>query len=280
MTVRTGPCEAWPLDLSCCELPEDIDPKVVDRWARVASQILWALSGRRWGPSCPHTIRPCRRSCVEASSITTGWGPVGSRWVPYMDAAGTWRNASVCGCASDCSCSELCEIQLDGPVYDIVEVIDGEETLTRPDPERGVIGDYRVDAPNLLVRTDGGCWPDCQDLAAPPGTVGTLTVIYRTGLPLDEAAIAAVSELTCHYVRGCGTVGGGSCGCKPNPRLSRVQRQGVTMELADPTLIYSDGRTGLPLTDAWLHAVNPHGQTSPSRVWSPDFRRPRVHQWP
>ncbi len=276
MTVHTGPCEAWPLDLSCCDLPEDVDPAVIDRWAMVATKILWAFSGRRLGPSCPHTVRPCRRACVD----TTGWGAVGGRWVPYIGSGGAWRNASVCGCATDCSCAELCEIQLDGPVYDIVAVIDGETTLARPDPDTGAAGDYRVDAPNLLVRTDGECWPDCQDLTAPTGAEGTLTVIYRTGLPLDEAAIAAVSELTCHYVRGCGAVGGGSCGCKPNPRLSRVQRQGVTMEMADPTLLYTEGRTGLPLVDAWLHAVNPNNLHSPSRVWSSDMRRPRVSQWP
>lgn len=273
MPTYTAPCEPWPIDTTCCDLPEDIDPAVVERWQRVATSILWRLSGMRWGPSCPHTIRPCSRSCLDSSGLVTGPGVVGGRWVPYIDSGGTWRNASICGCTSGCSCGELCELRLDGPVYDIVSVrVDGEEIP----PEA-----YRVDAPNTLVRVDGECWPSCQDMAAPATEPGTAEVVYRTGLPLDEAAIAAVSELTCHYLKGCGAVGGGSCGCRIPKNATRVQRQGVTMEMADPTLIYSEGRTGLPIADAWLAAVNPGRLTSASRVYSPDHPRPRrVGQWP
>ncbi|MFC8466005.1 hypothetical protein [Streptomyces sp. NPDC057250] len=186
-------------------------------------------------------------------------------WIPYLGRDGQWRNASVCGCASDCSCGELCEIRLVGPVYDIVAVEENGTTL----PEDA----YRVDSVNMLVRTDGGCWPDCQDMAAPCGDPDTLCVTYRTGLPLDESAIAAVSELTCHYLKGCQP--SGSCSCKRNPNLTRVTRQGVELEMADPTLLYSEGRTGLPITDAWLLSVNPNRLPSASRVYSPDFRRPR-----
>jgi hypothetical protein len=62
--------------------------------------------------------------------------------------------------------------------------------------------------------------------------------------------------------------------------MTRLSRQGVDYEWADPTLIYSEGRTGLPLADLWLATVNPYRLTSPSRVYSPDFKRPRVTQWP
>ncbi|MFZ3595037.1 hypothetical protein [Streptomyces sp. BH104] len=272
--AKPAPCDPWDVDLSCCDLPDDADPEVTDRWVQVASTILWALSGRRWGPSCPVTVRPCRSSCLDEYGIR--WGEYGTR-VPYKAADGLWRNAAVCGCRTDCSCTELCEVALPGPVYDIQSVdVDGE-ILTAPDPDNGVIGSYRVDAPGLLVRTDGECWPDCQDMAAPPGTPGTFTVIYRTGLHLDAAAIAAVSELACHYIKGCG---GASCGCKSNKNVTRISRQGFDMEMADPTLIYSEGRTGLPLADAWLAAVNPGRLTSPSRVYSPDYRRPRTTTWP
>ncbi|MFE4329617.1 hypothetical protein ACFRQM_09195 [Streptomyces sp. NPDC056831] len=265
-------CAPWPVEL-CCDVPEDTPEDQVQRWALVASQILWALSGRRWGPSCPVTVRPCRKACLDSYplSFPAGVQSTGG-WIPYLGADGQWRNASVCGCTSSCSCGELCEIRLDGPVYDILSIQDGEEVLV---PEA-----YRVDSPNMLVRTDGECWVTCQDMAAPCGTPGTLCVTYRTGLPLDAAAIAAVSELTCHLLKGC-TGGGGSCGCKANPHITKMTRQGVQWEKADPTLIYSEGRTGLPVADAWLFAVNPYRQASASRVYSPDFRRPRVvRQWP
>lgn len=256
-------CSPWPVNL-CCDTT-NVDQADIDRWAAVASQVLFRLSGRRWGPSCPITVRPCRRSCLDAYPLTVGWGRSGP-WIPYIGTDGAWRNASVCGCQSGCACGELCEVRLDGPVYDIVSIQDGQDVLA---PEA-----YRLDG-NILVRTDGECWPTCQDMAAPCGADGTLCVTYRTGLPLDESAIAAVSELTCHYLEGC-SPSGSSCGCKTNPNLSRLLRQGVEIEMVDPKVLNDKGRTGLPLVDMWLEAVNPAGLTSPSRVYSPDYRRPRV----
>lgn len=277
MPFHSSVCDPWPLDLSCCDLPEDTSAETIERWQRVASALLWRLSGMRWGPSCPVQVRPCRRACMESSPLTIQGGTVGP-WIPYKGVDGVWRNASTCGCTSDCSCGELCEVYLPGPVYDIVSVdVDGE-VLTRPDSDSEGFGDYRVDAPGLLVRTDGECWPDCQDMASPPGVEGTFTVTYRTGLPLDDLAIAAVSELTCHYIKGCG--GSSGCGCKANRNATRVSRQGFEVAMADPTLLYSEGRTGLPIADAWLAAVNPHRLASASRAYSPDFRRPRVTTWP
>ncbi|MDX2643483.1 hypothetical protein PV341_07820 [Streptomyces sp. PA03-1a] len=270
MPLQIGPCDPWDVDL-CCEVPDDQDPAVVERWQKVASQILWRLSGMRWGP-CPVTVRPCRRACLDSGPVSFQAGYAGTGgWIPYIGADGMWRNASIaCGCKSDCSCGELSEVYLPGPVYDVTEVnVDGEVLV----PEA-----YRVDAPGRLVRTDGEQWPTCQDMAEPPGTPGTFTVTYRWGLPLDEAAIAAVSELTCHLMRGCG--GAGSCGCKANPRATRLVRQGFEMEMPDPTLLYADGRTGLPIVDLWLSVVNPYRLASPSRVYSPDFKRPRVQTWP
>ncbi|MDX3345876.1 hypothetical protein PV387_03355 [Streptomyces sp. ME02-6987-2C] len=268
MPIQMGPCDPWPTRL-CCDV-EGKEPEEVARWTLVASQILFSLSGRRIGP-CPVTVRPCRRACLESASFVsfqtgTGTGP----WIPYVGVDGMWRNASVCGCRSDCSCGELCEVYLPGPVYDVTEVnVDGQVLA----PEQ-----YRVDAPGRLVRVGGGCWPDCQDMAAPPGDPDTFAVAYRIGLPVDEAAIAAVSELTCHLLKGCG--GSESCGCNANRNIVRYSRQGVDLEMPDPQVVYSQGRTGLPIVDAWLMAVNPNRLDSPSRVYSPDFRQPRVQQWP
>lgn len=262
-------CDPWPVAL-CCPV-EGVAEADIARWQMVASQILFRLSGRRWGPSCPLTVRPCGKSCFESfiDRGITGYPSTGG-WVPYIGIDGQWRNASVCGCSSGCSCTELCELRLDGPVYDIVSVQAGEVTLP---PEA-----YRVDAGNVLVRTDGECWEACQDMAAPIGTEGTAAVTYRVGLALDESAIAAVSELTCHLLKGCNP--GGGCGCRANANVTRLTRQGVQQDMADPTLIYAEGRTGLPLTDLWLSTVNPYRLSQPARVYSPDYRRPRQTVWP
>lgn len=269
MALQRPLCEPWPLDLSCCPAANDVDAAVLERWKRVATTILYNLSGRRWGPSCPYTVRPCRRACLDTLPLASSWS-YGSGWIPYIGRDGQWRNASVCGCRSDCSCTELCEVRLEGPVYDILGVeIDG---VTLPPSA------YRVDSPGLLVRTDGACWPDCQDMAAPVGEPGTFAVHYRIGLPLDDAAIAAYSAFVCHLLKQCG---GAGCGCGTiNQNVTRLQRQGVEVEMTDPTLLYTEMRTGIPEVDLWLVSVNPYRQPSPSRVYSPDHRRPRTQTWP
>lgn len=277
MPLQIGPCEPWPVEL-CCDLPDDTDPDLIERWQSIASVTLWRLSGMRWGP-CPVTVRPCRRACLDTAPISFQAGIGTGGWVPYIGVDGLWRNASPCSCRSSCSCGELCEVKLPGPVYDVVSVdVDGVDLV----PEA-----YRVDGPGLLVRTDGECWPTCQDMAAPSGTPGTFTVTYRWGLPLDAAAIAAVSDLTCELIKSC--LPAGSCGpCRLPGNTTKLARQGSTTTLRqgvtvtdfDPTIVFAEGRTGLPLVDLWLTTVNPHRLASPSRVYSPDYKQPRVTTWP
>lgn len=272
MSLQVGPCAPWPVEL-CCDT-DGYEAEDVERWTRVASTILFHLSGMRYGP-CPVTVRPCGRSCLETAGPLSFQASVGAStggWVPYIGADGVWRNASLCGCKSTCSCGELSELYLPGPVYDVQEVNEGGQVLVP-----GV--EYRVDAPGRLVRLGGQRWPTCQDMAAPEGDPNTLTVTYRWGLELDAAAIAAVSALVCHLLRGC-SGSGGSCGCKANPRITKITRQGVDMERQDLTLLYAEGLTGIPEVDMWLMATNPFRLRSPSRVYSPDHRRPRVTTWP
>lgn len=268
MPIQTGPCNAWPVDL-CCELPEGTEQETIDRWALIATHVLWALSGRRIGP-CPVTVRPCKRSCLDAFPYPVQWNAAGP-WIPYIGVDGLWRNASVCGCRTDCSCTELCEVKLTVPVASVTEVtVDG--VVVPPEA-------YRVDNNGLLVRTDGECWPTCQRLEADPSQEGTFAVTYEWGLPVDEAAIAAVSALTCHLIKGC-TGGSGSCGCRSTRNMTRLSRQGVDFEFADPTTLYAEGRTGIYEVDLWLNMTNPYRLTSPSRVFSSDYRPPRTTTWP
>lgn len=259
-----SPCDPWPVDLTgCTGLPEDLDPNEVERWSAVASQILWGLSGRRWGP-CSVTVRPCRKTCLDgylSGPLVTSYGSVG--WIPYT-ANGVWRNASVCGCGGSCACGELCEVRLQTPVYAITSVTIDGITL---DPAA-----YRVDAPGNLVRQDGECWPSCQDLGAPDGAEGTFVVEYQVGLQLDDAAIAAVSAYTCELIKAAHP----ECDCQLPQRVTQISRQGVTMQLIDPQDFLENGLTGVTLTDMWLRTVNPNRLTGPGRVMSPDARGVRT----
>lgn len=274
MPVSKMICSPWgPVDRSCWRIPDGTTEETIAKYTLIASQLLFRLSGSQYGPSCPVTVRPCRQRCDTGRGWTWnlyGLGALyGSPWIPYIGVDGAWRNASICGCNEDCSCGELCRISLPGPVFDIVSVVDG--TLTLPSNA------YRVDNGTELIRTDGNCWPDCQNQTAACGTAGSLCVTYRVGLPLDELALFALSSLVEHYIIGCAGCG---CGMSRLDNVTRVQRQGVTMEMLDPSTLRQDGLTGISIVDEWLSAVNPYRLTAKPRVLSPDFRRPRATTWP
>lgn len=64
---------------------------------------------------------------VSFQAVSFQAGVTAGPWIPYTGADGAGRNASVCGCQSDRSCSELCEVYLPGPVFGVTEVdVDGQ----------------------------------------------------------------------------------------------------------------------------------------------------------
>lgn len=276
MPLASGLCslDGWTLDRSCMDIPDTTPEEVIDRWHAVAAEFLFAMTGNRFGPSCPVTVRPCRKQCAEAygQSLFQGIGLMRTGpFIPYM-AAGRMYNASLCGCASQCHCGpELCEVYLPGPVYDIVSVDIGGEVVD--ETTYGILdGRYLVRSSATPGDAAGGtCWPGCQDMSLPPGQPGTFTVTYRTGLPLPALGVAALSALTAHYIRGCNGCG---CGVASNRNVSRLSRQGVELEFGDASAVLEPGRTGIDIVDQFIHAVNPNGLPRQLRVASPDSPRP------
>lgn len=276
--LPTAPCESWATDFTCEPLPEGTDQAVIDYWSLVATNYLWAATGRRYGPSCPIRVRPCRKTCFEGywNLLRFPGGVANSTggWIPYI-VAGEFRNASLCGCETTCHCgAELCEIELRGPVYDIVSVtIDG---VAVPATTYGVHDGRFLTRINPVPVPDGeagNCWPSCQDMTLPATQVGTFEVEYRTGVALPPMAVAAVSALAAHFIRGCN--GGCGCGVGTRQNLQRLSRQGVDLEFADPTTLFEDGRTGIQIVDMAIRQMNPQGLPNPMRVLSPDYRLPR-----
>lgn len=275
-------CEAWPIDTTagCWDIPATVTPETILLWQQVATQYLWSRTGRRLGPSCPLTVRPCRKSCLDGYGfggryLNQGQYLSTGGFIPYM-AGGLMYNATVCGCGVDCQCgAELCEIRLPGPVYDIVEVkIDGVAV----DPIT-----YHVYDAQFLTRINSivddvetaRCWPSCQDLTLRDSQPNTFAVTYRTGLNLSALATMAVTELTAHLIRGCN--GGCGCGSGTKQNLARLSRQGVDLEFVDPTTALGEGLTGIEVVDWFIASANPYGVASPMRVLSPDApRRPRI----
>ena len=281
--IDSGICEldGWEVDTTCLDIPADTPPETLERWRKVAAEFLYIRTGSRLGPSCPVTVRPCRRQCADSYGWLFNQGQflgAGFRFtggfIPYM-AGGSMFNASLCGCSGDCHCGpELCEVYLPGPVYDVQSVtIDGTVV---PDTQYSILdGRYLVRHSNVPEdEPTGRCWPSCQDMSLPSGE-GTFVVTYRTGLRVPAMGAAAVTKLVEHYIRGCNGCG---CGVAPRNNLSRLSRQGVDLEFqqAGPE---TPGWTGIELVDQFIHAYNPSGLPRQLRVLSPDApKRPRTWQ--
>lgn len=244
-----GPCD-WPFDLTCCadldlDDPEKVPPAVTDQAKTWVAEILWMATGRRFG-LCERLIRPCNRACLPF-------------WWPRPNLInGQWFNTCGCDNSSDCSCGPLCQICLDGPVADVLDVlIDGEPV----DPDS-----YRVDDHRFLVRTgvEGTqeCWPRCQHMDADIDEPGSFAIRYLRGTPVPEGGAFAAGQYLCEMIKMC--LGDKSCRLPRN--ATQVSRAGVSITLG------ALGRpvTGIPEVDLWISLVNPTQASSPARVWSPD----------
>lgn len=259
-----APCGWDVMPPECCAAWERASEAERERAERMAVFVLWALTGRQFG-RCPVTIRPCRKQCAPN---TGGWA--GSSWVPVR-SDGAWTNVR-CGCASHpCSCTSICEVQLPGWLPEPVRVhIDGEELS--PDA-------YRVDNGRWLVRQDGDCWPNCQDLSLPDGEPGTWSVTLLTGMPVPPEGQWAAGQLACELVKACDSGPGGECRLPSG--IQELHRQGVDIVFQDVQRVTNGGRlTGLPEVDLWIRAVNPHGVTRRAAVYSPELNLGRVQTWP
>jgi hypothetical protein len=231
--VQPG-CADWPVDWPCDTTT--LDPAKVESARQVAQHLLWAATGRRFG-LCTVT-RPVRleRRCGCA-------GPI----LPVL-VRGQWENLSCDPCSDDC-----CILPLAGPVVAVGSIrVDGVPV----DPaaywwdERG-------------VRLTDGCWPTVW--ACEP------TVIEATwtfGLdPASAPCLAgALGELACELLAPPGQ-------CRLPSRVVSITRQGVALDLADPSTFLDSNLFGLPLVDGCIRALNPHGLAERPVVVSPDYRR-------
>lgn len=250
------------VDWSCYGTPEqvaEIDPVVKARAEMFAQMAIRVLTGTQVG-NCPITVRPCVNSCMR-TSIYAPWS--GLPWVPYI-RDGVWYNG--CGCRpTDCSCTVLTQIHLDGPVGSVPVVKVNGVTLVSGT-------DYRVDVYDNLVRLSGPEWPICQDMTLPDTAEGTMSVTYVKGVALDTMGEFVAGVLAKEYVDVCLTKK-----CRLPASVTSLVRQGVTMEFGRD--VFPNNRTGIPEVDIWVQTWNPYGVRVPAMVFSPDAPRPRWTQW-
>ena len=261
MTAQFGPCAGWPVQWTCDVAT--LNPAVTGVAVASATETLWALTGQRFG-LCEVTLRPCRRDCFDGSFFDD-FGPpwTGARSYPQPALiGGQWFNLT-CGSCTDCACGSVSEALLPAPVHSVIEVkVDGTPLVT---------GAYRVDNNRLLVRTDGGRWPRCNDLSRTDTEEGTWSVTALFGEEPPEGAALAMGELACQFARAADGED-----CRLPAGVQQLVRQGVTISYPDVGELFAKGRTGLYLVDAFIATWNPGHLRSRSRVYRVD--RPTVRR--
>jgi hypothetical protein len=261
-SMGTGPCDTLPY-----LLPGDctLSPAVSGAALTAASELIWVKSGRQFG-FCTQVLRPCRRECQGMP-----WPFAENVW-PYVNPGqtyplpvwwnGQWLNLTCGSCSSDCSCATVEEVTLPGGVYQVLQVlIDGVELSP---------SSYRLDDNRLVVRTDGGMWPLCNDLSKDDDQVGTWSITAQWGTPLPYIGMLAVGELACEFGK---FLSGQDCNLPQ--AVTNLSRQGVSLSFGDPEASLDAGRLGLQFTDMFLSAYNPGGLQARSQVYAVDGPNPR-----
>lgn len=267
-------------DWSCAYSTEELEAmrgdadivKVMERSEALAWYTLASLTAYQIGV-CVTTVRPCAVRCEAPGTWTTSTVRGGSysslptlsigTFTPHINTAGIWVNACGCRSVDDCSCTALCEVVLPGPVGGIESVtLDGIQLAAT---------DYRVDNGNRLVRTDGECWPSCQDFATSAGDVGLWVRYYRGAAPNPLTQYAA-GVLATEFYKACS-----GKGCRLPSGVTSVTRLGVSYSVIGGS--FPGGITGIHEVDAVIRIFNPYGLISPPRVISPDRRPARQTSW-
>lgn len=240
MTIPAEYCEPWttPDKLCCpdvvgtdCDSGEEITATY--KWSdeeliEMATNMLFRATCRLYPGHCPVTIRPC----VE------------------------------CRChRSPCDCTHrypFIDLQDRYPVISVEEVlIDG-----------AIFTAWRLDDYHRLVRTDGECWPHCNDLILPPTEPNTMQVKYTAGRRPPLELQAAVAELACEMKRACN---GGDCVFPRN--VTSVSRQGITLNIAALQDAVGKFGTGLAFVDSVVQQYD--CRRAKTRVWHPGLSNPK-----
>lgn len=223
-----------------------------------ASRVLWALTGRQFG-ACATIARPVLCPRYTSSAFIGATAP----WVPVDLGSGDWINWPL---DTLCGGTEPARTKLLGPVNSVTSVSVAGAVLAP--------AHYRVDDGEWLVRVDGLSWPLWQDINL-PGTDPTAFVVnYTQGVPVPVELAAVAGTYALEFARA--TSPTASTACRLPSRAKTITRQGVAIDMVDPTLLLEKGFTGIPEVDALISVINPRGLIHQPRVLVPSGTAPVV----
>ena len=219
--------------------------------AKAASNLMWALSGRKYSGITTVSERyVCagRASRYGLSAQNTQAILVdGDVQNFYSDDANFYGDTMANGFSS------LFRIRLRGrPVTKVHTVRDRVGTIMSPSNY------YLVDHSTLQV-TPGAAWTPCD-----------IEITYSHGVEPPTLGKMAARTLAIEFAKlWTGDV------CDLPQRVTSIARQGVSYTLLDSQEFVEDLRTGLYVVDMFLKSVNPDKARAKARVFSPDISRAR-----
>ena len=221
-------------------VPDDLDIPSTEYDAEAiaaASQILFELSGRRYGG-----VRNVRETYRQLTPREARGLPI-----PVLERG---RVYNVDGTCLNCGCSHA--IKLRGtPVIDIISVSEGSTVIPVLSP-RVLDFSWLTMDPSIA----NSCWGTCKDI----------TVVYTYGTAPPPLGKMAARELAKQFI----LYATDSDECKIPERVTSVSREGVSWTLLDPQDFLEDGRTGIYAVDMFLKTVNPERRRMRARVFTPD----------
>jgi hypothetical protein len=239
-----------------------------DMALRLAAFTVYTLTGRQFG-TVTLTLRPCNAPLLPPLyqtypvNLINPWGTdEGNSYYPLYIQNGVWHNV---GCRGINCCGATCEVQLPRTVSITQITIDG--AVLSP-------AAYRVDNGSILVRTDGDCFPQCQDFDANSGT-NVFTVEGVFGRPVPQEVLDAASLLACEIGK---SIAGQPC--RLPQRMQSLSRSGVSVQFPSVNTYLDRGMTGLNEVDQLVVQFNPGRLAQAPQVTSLDMPQARITTWP
>lgn len=235
---------ASPSDLRDDLVADVGEPRALDA-LEFASYVLWALSGRIYGP-----VRTVIEAYDTRQTLASGAKP----YPVFLN--GRPYNTSACSKCSCVGCGVYHRTRLRGyPVRSILDVWVNGCLLSRHDYallDMSVLGLMSADV----------CNAQCM----------VVRYAYGSGVPAGgKNAVVKLAEQLLEAGRG------GECSLPE--RVTSVSRQGMSWTLLDPQDFLSQGRTGIYEIDLLLSSLNPARALARPRVFSPDLERATVYDY-
>jgi hypothetical protein len=220
--------------------------------AQVASNLLWAMSGRKY---TGETIVTERYTCTLRNNRM---GPSDKTNSPVLFGGDVYNIPSG-------DYDEYSELVADGlspdariklrgrPVSKIIAIRNKTGQIIDPSSY------YLVDHSTIHIRA-GTPWTPCN-----------VEITYAYGIPVPTAGKMAARKLAIEFAR----LWAGDEACELPQRVTSVSRQGVSYTILDNQEFIDELRTGLYEIDLFLKTVNPDNARRKSKVFSVDTPRAR-----